>query len=151
MSGLYIKHWVVTAWYPGGQGFNDEVVSKTEFTNEEEARAFMAEQKAENDSHHGWLCFRLSERFVPASRVAGLESYTAIPSLEAPDEKLSRAKRFFRYNPGCLKVCDGYSEYPSDRNGKVLCAKDVGYANDCPPGDLLDCRDCWNTKYGSAE
>lgn len=68
MSELYVKHWVVTAWYPGGQGFIDEVVSRTEFTDEKEARAFMAEQKAENDSHHGWLCFRISERFVPAPK-----------------------------------------------------------------------------------
>ena len=62
---LYEKHFVVIEYIPGGQGIGNSLVDKYEFTDEEAARSFMEMKENEAEKNKSWLCYRLSERFVP--------------------------------------------------------------------------------------
>ena len=65
VSELYEKRYVVIEYIPGGQGVCNEIVGSYEFVTEDAAIDFAKEKNEESDRDHSWLCYRVSERFVP--------------------------------------------------------------------------------------
>ncbi len=58
---------------------------------------------------------------------------------------MTRLQQYIANHPDTPLFNDGY---PIDPNNKkyCLCARKVGYCEECIMGDGNDCRDCWNAQ-----